>query len=749
MCGRMNNKGFETVVAVIILFILISTFFSPVTATIAKESISVKNVIINPNKKLLIDAKESLDEKNSDQSNYSPKPVENGDFGVWIHTEYNGVSDATKLDIDLEQFRLMLNGGGWVPYTLSMEKPSDTTVNLRFVRTKIFLEDGTDVDVIQTQFSVDTKSDTLEDFEISLEVRFPFSLLKKKNKEYNPFSDSPDKEKIINTLKRINEIIHCAFLENLYEKIISFSQKNSNAELSSSESYFCVRIGYSSPDNDEGPNRVDTRFFFGRNSIWDPQVFRMKITPYDLGREFKLSYFNSYLTVDESNNEAFYRIFSVDFEPATELQITSIPRKLKVSYDFGGSAGVATKISFTALGGSLSEIVQSFIIDPLPDHMSFDLTVLGERSFKYESDRSYSVTYLMDSVQNGNLVKLALHDLPTRMNVEWGLNINLVAKSASGFVDLDMSSNIGEVLLYLYGSEKPFIQVVDFPKKLRLEGYIDIPNLKGYVSASKYSGSETTISVPITFDKWEITDTLKIKDGYVKLSWDLPSSEDPHVELGLDTNNNTMLGMGLSVVDTESRVEVLYIEFDGIATDDLKISWDYDSGKITNFQWSGKITKLIDLYASVEYQGVSFDISGSWTLGKSGSFEIELNKEVDVTFVDIASDKFKLVGSISLYADRRLKIDWEWGQTGHFTIYMPEPIGKEFYLEFGYNYSAEQQEYQYGFKTTATDLLWITKTIMWDTENGIIPRIWILGDEPLPGDWDVWLLWNYEWYEVK
>lgn len=747
----MNNKGFVTVVAVLILFILISTFFSPVTATIAKESISVKNVIINPNKKLLIDAKESLDEKNSDQSNYSPKPVENGDFGVWIHTEYNGVSDATKLDIDLEQFRLMLNGGGWVPYTLSMEKPSDTTVNLRFVRTKIFLEDDTDVDVVQTQFNVDTKSGTSEDFGVSLEVRFPFSLLKKKSKEYGPFSDSPDKEKIINTLKRINEIIHCAFLENLYEKIISFSQKNSNAELSSSESYFCARIGYSSPDNDEGPNRVDTRFFFGRKSIWEPQIFRMKIKPYDLNREFKLTYKNSYLTVDESGKEAFYRIFSVDFEPATELQITSIPRELKISYDFGSSAGMATKISFTTYGSDLlDDIVQSFIIDPLPDHMSFDITVLGERSFKYESDRSYSVTYLVDSVQNGNLVKLELHDLPTRMNVEWGLNINLVAKTASGFIDLDMSSNIGEVLLYLEGSEKPFIQVVDFPKKLRLEGYIDIPNLRGHVSVSKYSGSTTTISVPIAFDKWEINDTLKIKDGYAKLSWDLPSNEDCHVVLGFDTDNNAVLGNELSVVDTDSGVEVLCIEFDGIATDDLMISWDYNaSGKITDFKWSGKITQLMGLHVSVDYKGTSFDISGSWVLGESGSFLVELNKEVDVAFVDITSDKFKLVGSVSLYADRRLKIEWEWGETGYFTIYtFGEPIGKELHLEFGYG-PKQQDVYQYGFRITATDLLWITKTIMWDTENGIIPRIWILGDEPLPGDWDVWLLWNYEWYEVK
>ena len=87
-----------------------------------------------------------------------------------------------------------------------------------------------------------------------------------------------------------------------------------------------------SPDNNEGPNRVDTRFFFGRNSIFDPRVFRMKINPNNLDREYKLSFFSSYLTTDSYGSETFYRTFSINFEPAVELQITNIPRNGKISY---------------------------------------------------------------------------------------------------------------------------------------------------------------------------------------------------------------------------------------------------------------------------------------------------------------------------------------------------------------------------------------------------------------------------------
>jgi hypothetical protein len=636
--------------------------------------------------------------------------VDGEEYGVWIHTTYDGVTDSTKLDIDLQQFSLMLRGGGWVPYTLSMENPGDTTVNLRFVRTKIYLQDGSDVDVIQTQFNVETKCDTRKDFEVALEVRFPFSILK----------SSPIKIplKIPILMKALNLLF-----------------KNTDS------SYFSLKVGYSSPQGDEGPSRVDTRFFFGKESLRDPMVLRMKITPYDLGRRFKMRYFNSYKTIDEYGYEAFSRSFAIDFEPAAELQITSIPREAKISYNFGSSAGVATKISFSATGGRLSDIVQSFIIDPLPEYMSFDLTVLGERFFRYESDTSYSVTYIVDSVQDGNLVKLELFNLPTRIEASWGLAVS--AETASGFIDLDMSNDIGRVSLCL--RDEAFMEILNFPRRMKLKGYLDIPNLRGHITTSKYSGSSTILRVPMTFDKWKVMATIKIEDGYGRASFDLPSQESAYTEVGLDTNGDVLLGMELSVVDMEKGIEVLYVNVEGVATDNFKVSWG-DNG--TNFRWLGRITKLINLFISINFKGFNFDISSSWTLGEKGFLEIRLKKDLKVTFVDIETSEFKLFGHISLYGDRFFKVDWEWGETGHFTIYAPEPIGKELYLEFGCG-PVQGGVYKYGLKITATDFLWVTRTIMWDTENGVVPRIWVLGDKPLPGEWDVWLLWNYKWYEVK
>ena len=70
------------------------------------------------------------------------------------------------------------------------------------------------------------------------------------------------------------------------------------------------------------------------------------------------------------------------------------------------------------------------------------------------------------------------------------------------------------------------------------------------------------------------------------------------------------------------------------------------------------------------------------------------------------------------------------------------------HFEIGYNYDRDLDEFEYGFRLTGSDIN-VIRTIQWDTENGVIPRIWILGDDPIPGNWDVWLLWKYEWYEVK
>ena len=636
--------------------------------------------------------------------------------GVWIITNYNGRYDETKLDIDLYTFKLMLDGGGWKYYTISMEKTNDSRVGLQFTRTKIYVN-GEPINVIQTHFTMDTNADTSKSFEVSIEVRFPFYLLKPHLRSF---------------------ILDRTLFKFLYNYLSRFLSDGD-------ETYFHLRSGFLSPDNTFGPDHIETRFFFGRNSIWDPTVLRFTVSTSNLGEGHPLTYNASYTTFDSSGNEAFGRGFSITLDPFSEIQITSIPGEGKIDYSFGRGSGRATDVSFQAFGGRFQDIIHHFIIDPLPSYMKFDLTLLGERSFIYESDETYDVTYKMDSVERGNIVAIEIKRLPRYIRGEWGLSLS--DSIVDGLIDLDMSSDISKATLKLYGSDEPFIEVKNFPKKLRLEGILDIPNLKGDIIAAKYSGETMTLTIPIRYGNWLITGVLKLNNGGGRASFDLPSNGDSNFAIGLDTNGIPLFGFSLTVVDTSLDKKVLYVSVDAIATDDFYITFDSSQGSIKNFRWHGFIKQLIDLVVSIDFQGLNAEFNGSWIIGENGSLELKINKPIEINFGNITSDEFKFNGYISLNEDSFLKLEWKWGETGYFMVYTSKPIGDSLYFDIGYG-PQEDGVYEYGLKASATDFLDIKRTIMWDTEDGHIPRIWILGDKPFPGNWDVWLLWKYEWYEV-
>ncbi len=727
--------------------------------------------------------------------------LNNADFGVWIYTKYNGVSNSTKLDIDLAQFTVMLNDIAWKYYDITFEQLNDARVGIQFSRTQIYVYGEADpyVNVFQTQFDFTTTCETDKEVEVSLEVRFPFSLIKKASLSELNKLDSPKSilfQKLAKISLALSETTHSKLFKIISEKLLEIqtlndeNNRDTHLTQTTSESYFSIRTGFSSPAGEKVPAKVLTRFFSGREKLLDPQVLRMNILPYIDGKS-ALTFINSYQTVDESGNEAFSRTFSIGFEPAVELQITSILRELKIRYDFGRSADVSTKVTLQAFGGSLSGITQHFTINPLPEYMSFDLTVLGERSFKYEAERQYSVTYTVDSIQDGNLIKLDLKNLPLIMTIEWGLGISLIAKTGSGLIDLDMSNDIDEVSLSLSGSTTPFIRVTNFPKKIRLEGFIDVPNFSGYIRASKVSDATTTISVPLKFDKWLITGNLKMYNGYGQVSFNLPGNDNSQVSVGLDTSNNALFGLNFTVVDTQTSSQVFYVGVDSIATDNFLASFDSSGGEISDFKISGMITELTNLRIRINYQGLNFEISGTWVLRHEGSFSIKASKtvdlhldnidagdfiingnllvnpggyvtvewqrgetgsfifsthgisaEVEVAFGDKYSSNAYFYGKVKLASGAAVKFSWDWSPNGYFMVFcnLFEELDVETYI----NYDQAQQQYQYGFKANATDVSF-TRTLKWDINS---LRFWWLGDEPLPGQWDVRILWNYEWHEV-
>ena len=111
----------------------------------------------------------------SDSSKVLFIKVGRDDFGLRINTRYNGGEEISiPLDIGISEFASMLNTGESKFIDVPIQNQDDTTVELRFTRTKIL--DGTE-NVIETKFNIETDCDTTKDYEVSLEARFPFIML--------------------------------------------------------------------------------------------------------------------------------------------------------------------------------------------------------------------------------------------------------------------------------------------------------------------------------------------------------------------------------------------------------------------------------------------------------------------------------------------------------------------------------------------------------------------------------------------
>ncbi len=718
------------------------------------------------------------------------------DFGVWVNTKYDGGETiTTPLQLGMTDFASMLNTGESKQFSFSMQNKDDTNVDLRFIRTKIM---NNTEKVVETKCNIITTCDTSKPYEVSVEIRFPFVMLEggQPSKDNNP--------------------------------------------------YFATKVGYQSQTGNGGTNHINTTVYIGRENISDPRVFRLSIKPENIETGSKLTFFTSYLTVDSTGNEIFQRTYSIAFEPATELTVTSIPREAKISYEFGRSAGVQTKISLRAEGGILDDIVQSVMFDPLPSYMNFDLTILGSREFLYESDRSYNISYTIDSIQNGNLVCFSVDSLPQRISASWGLDLGTLGDLAvSSYAQLDMSQDVKRLALSFFGNEHPFISLENFPKKLRFETgvnlldgtgnftiirgldenrilnislqhkdltvtksfelknnfvqmkwKIDLVNNSGFFNVTRDSDSIMTFSTIIEYNNWTFTkalqlqnsylelswdvdrqqrtgqvilsrdagsgsptlsfsiahegwilgDTLEFKNNYLELFWQLPTQTNTHVELGLITSGGQLFHNTISVVD--DGTELFHLGF-AIQTDDEYImSWDYLNGQISNFEWSGRLLRLTDVDIGVNLAGELFTISADIDVGQSGTIELQFNKAVAVTFINTATQTFNIQGSVNINATRRLQLSWELGDTGHFTVYtFGQPLGDQFNLEVGYD-PQHTGNYQYGFRLLGEHFIEITRTIQWYSVNGSLVRIWILGDEPIPGDWTLEVLWKGQWYSV-
>ena len=101
---------------------------------------------------------------------------------------------------------------------------------------------------------------------------------------------------------------------------------------------------------------------------------------------------------------------------------------------------------------------------------------------------------------------------------------------------------------------------------------------------------------------------------------------------------------------------------------------------------------MTNLQIKIDYQGLNFEIAGTWVLGQEGSFSIEVSKTVNLTLDNINAGDFILDGSLLVNPGGYVKVEWQRGNIGCF-IFSTHGINAEVEVTFGDKYSSNAYFY--------------------------------------------------------
>lgn len=209
--------------------------------------------------------------------------------------------------------------------------------------------------------------------------------------------------------------------------------------------------------------------------------------------------------------------------------------------------------------------------------MAFDLTILGSHEFLYESDQTYNVTYALDSEQNGNMVTFEVSDLPERIDATWGMDLGVLGDlSASSYLDLNMSRDVRRLALYFLGEERPFVELENFPRKLRLENTVDIPHGTGNITIRRGLDDVRVIDLTIAYDTMLVTKSFALKNNFMQLSWTIDLLNGTGlIDISRDSDSAITLTSVITLADwTFSKVVEL-------RNTHLQLSWEINQAQRT------------------------------------------------------------------------------------------------------------------------------------------------------------------------
>lgn len=694
-------------------------------------------------------------------------------FGFWVCVTYQGDEFRKEIDISPVDIRGQLGNPDYrtkIKMDIDDDPQDDAEASFGFYKSSI--DDGSnDVSSLETAFGFQLINDRVDDLnaqmEVWLELHINLSLLKNtaKGKTTHRIAHHPlSKSKLSQFLpKNLYHRLPTQCLRKL-EAAFAYFNDSPIAPLSggAEEDFFCVRVGHRSPEGDRIPEKFEKFFAFANASIFKPTIFKHEMNPGGdvIGSE-PIDLMYGYAAYREGDESPSYDIeFSVGFAPAIYLVTKFTPRRGKVDYYYESTTYDENRVSFSTnlRKGSGEDVSLVLVFNRISEKltnkgswMSFDidLQAIGA-AFHYEASHTFDVAVAVASPdfekEDGGYGYLQLNGIPKRIDASWDIDIQLLSKTVSGDITLDMSDNLAGILVYSPAYDKPVINVDNVPQRATIEGSINWKTLRhGHLRVEK-DGGETSMTVNFHYKNWNIQDTLSIRDGYLDFSFGLSTTG----YVGLDTSNN-MFDNKLSVSDTVSG-DHLTLEAEQVHADDFEATWVLDTSggrpRIKDLGLSGLLRSLKNIHLSLVYDSHTYGLQGNWVLGQSGDIWFKLNQEKDVTYMfDVTGGEYELQGEITLPGDLQFDLRWNWiqGEDEYHpgSIYInkqtADPLLKKFNLYFTYQDT-------YGVNVTIENVCVYLDLEWWKNDNGRL--FWWL-DYEITGDFDLDLLWNGEWHTIK
>jgi len=436
----------------------------------------------------------------------------------YIQLRYNDQIFQKKVPVSVadfdEKFLKHPEYGEKMVFDVDADPEDDIEVIASFYWSIITDQNGKDVKSLEKRIRVrqlasgDYIAEQNAELQVWSELHVNYGLIKKATSVYSIMDIFKQKLDLFPTIFNIlDKFINITNLHDRFKSIFSIKENNLFSQQNDAD-HIAVGTGYLSPAGEDIPRYAEKRFAIARDNLFSPTLFQHQMDPGSAKGKGPFDLLYGFKAFKEGSSNPSYDInFLIEFNPAVSLKTKFVPVNGLIYYYFDDSSqqDSSTNITFVsnALAGKAEDVELTLTFNEIDETlgrigrwMKFDVDLLGDNNvlggkFQYEASHVFDVGILVSSPLFEE--KIELFQIPKTIDVSWDLDFlvkptPLFFAHAEGFINLSMSSSIGEIKVY-YPKTNPedhdqiFLNVPKgLPENIRIDAAttlnIDLTNLQ-------------------------------------------------------------------------------------------------------------------------------------------------------------------------------------------------------------------------------------------------------------------------------